>query len=115
MARKKTAKQVVSAKPPCPECGGRKFGRGYNHTASCTLNFKNQPKSSKDKAGKGRGGRRKNRVRSGGEVSMGIESALIARMPIDAVVQLRRVVEDVLHNRQGEVKRMVKELKALLA
>ena len=100
-------------KPSCPECGGPRNGRGYSHIGECSLASKVGGKRVKPRAGARNGRRVGAKVPVGRTVaSVAVDS--IRRMPIQAVIEIRRAADQALEARHGEVKRMISSLKRLL-
>lgn len=94
-----------SPKAPCPECGGRKFGRGFNHKRGCSL-----AKPSGARPGK----RTRRTARARVPKSANGMSGAFARLPVDQLIEAKRAIDETLASRRREVLRSIRDLQQLL-
>jgi hypothetical protein len=99
----------------CPECGGRKAGRGFAHNAGCT-------KAARPTAYKTRGGRKGTRRRAGRRAGTmvvarggsGLNLGQLKSWDVDQLMGLRDKIDGMVRGKAPELRRKIKQIKATL-
>ena len=106
----------MASKMTCPECSGKKLGRGFAHKAGCSLA---RPAGGIRKGNRRRRGGRSMaaaRVQHGGAgVSIGLDLRILKGMDIEALAKLRESVNRMIKTKAPMLKNKIKSLQATLA
>jgi len=111
MARQRRKAKATTTKAPCPECGGRKFGRGYNHKPGCSRSFNAKGPRVKRRRSKGAKSRRVTKSRDSGS---GVEWLdRFGTMAIESLIAMRHAADNAIRSRRKEVMGMLDRLRKI--